>query len=120
MGKKTLVFGASLKENRYSYKAIKSLTSHSHNVVAFGLKEGIIFNTKIDTILKPYDDIDTITLYLNPKRQVAYYDYLIGLKPKRILFNPGTENKEFFSLLKENDIAFEQACTLVLLATNQY
>jgi hypothetical protein len=120
MGKKTLVFGASLKESRYSFKAIKSLTSNGHDVVAFGLKEGTIFNVKIDTILQTYKNIDTITLYLNPKRQVAYYDYLIGLKPKRILFNPGTENKEFISLLEANNIAYEQACTLVLLATNQY
>jgi len=70
--------------------------------------------------LKDYEDIDTVTLYLSSKRQKEYYDYIILLHPKRIIFNPGTENPEFYQILKENNIDFEVACTLTLLATNQY
>ena len=117
---KTLVFGASLKPNRYSNYAIQRLVDNDHDVVAFGLKAGEVKGVSIDTSLKAYEDIDTVTLYLNAKRQVAYYDYIIGLKPRRVIFNPGTENPEFFKLLKENNIDFEVACTLVLLSTNQY
>jgi len=117
---KTLVFGASLKPNRYSNYAIQRLVDNNHEVVAFGLKDGEVDGVSIDTSLKAYEDLDTVTLYLNAKRQIAYDDYIIGLKPRRVIFNPGTENPEFFKLLKENNIDFEVACTLVLLSTNQY
>lgn len=120
MKKKTLVFGASTNPSRYSYLAMNRLTTHGHEVVAFGLKEGRVAGVEIDNELKDYNDIDTITLYMNPQRQEAYYDYLISLKPKRIIFNPGTENPQFYTLLTGHDIEFEQACTLVLLGVNQY
>lgn len=120
MDKKTLVFGASLKETRYSNLAIQKLLKNKLEVVAYGVKSGYVSGVTIDTELKLYNDIDTITLYMNPDRQKEYYQYLIGLKPNRILFNPGTENPEFYMLLEENDIAYEMACTLVLLSTNQY
>ncbi|MEM5564669.1 CoA-binding protein [Psychroserpens sp. AS72] len=120
MNKKTLVIGASLKPERYSNIAINRLTSYNHDVVAIGLREGNVAGITIDTNLMPYKDIDTVTLYLNPQRQKAYYDYIIGLHPKRIIFNPGTENPEFQNLLKQEGIYFEEACTLVLLSTNQY
>jgi predicted CoA-binding protein len=118
--KKTLVFGASIKSNRYSHYAIQRLVAHNFQVVAFGLREGEVAGVMIDTVLKPYKYLDTVTLYINAKRQKEYYNYLISLKPKRIIFNPGTENPEFFKLLEENNINFEAACTLVLLSTNQY
>ena len=118
--KKTLVIGASLKPERYSNIAINRLRNHNHDVVAFGLRAGEVKDVIIDTELITYDAIDTVTLYLNPKRQEAYYNYIIGLNPKRVIFNPGTENPEFYQLLKQNNIDFEVACTLVLLSTNQY
>lgn len=120
MKKKTLVLGASLKPNRYSNYAIQRLVANKFEVVAFGLKKGEISEIQIDTELLPYKDLHTVTLYLNSKRQKDYYDYIVSLKPERVIFNPGTENPEFYNILKENDIAFEAACTLVLLATNQY
>lgn len=118
--KKTLVFGASLKPIRYSNIAVNRLVNAGQPVVAYGLRKGIIAGVEIDTELLQYEDLDTITLYINPKRQQEYYDHFVGLKPKRIIFNPGTENPELCQLLKENDIDFEVACTLVLLSTNQY
>lgn len=120
MKKKTLVFGASLKPNRYSNYAIQRLAANAIETVAFGLRKGLVSGVEIDTELVDYKDIDTVTLYLNPKRQIEYYDYIVSLKPKRVIFNPGTENPEFYKILKSHNIAFEAACTLVLLSTNQY
>ena len=120
MSKKTLVFGASLKPERYSNMAIRRLVSYNHETLAFGMKEGLEAGVVIDIELKPYDQLNTVTLYVNPGRQKAYYNDIVSLKPKRVIFNPGTENPEFYLILKENNIAFEVACTLVLLSTNQY
>ena len=75
---------------------------------------------KIITNNKSFENINTVTLYLNPKRQEGFYNYIVSLKPKRVLFNPGTENLEFYTILNENNIEYEEVCTLVLLSTNQY
>jgi predicted CoA-binding protein len=120
MTKKTLVLGASLNPNRYSNIAIIRLRKYNHDVMAIGLRTGEVIGVSIDTDLLQYDAIDTVTLYLNSKRQKAFYDYIIDLKPKRVIFNPGTENPEFYAILNKTDIAFEEACTLVLLGTGQY
>jgi len=120
MNKKTLVLGVSLKTDRYSYLAVQKLVDHHYEVEAFGLKPGIVAGITIDTTLKFYKNIHTVTLYINPKTQQSYYNYIVSLNPKRVLFNPGTENPEFYAILKKNHIAYEVACTLVLLATNQY
>jgi predicted CoA-binding protein len=116
----TLVFGASVKPDRYSHMAVIKLRNYKHDVVAFGMSSGEVSGVEIDTELIAYKDVDTITLYMNPKRQKAYYDYLIGLQPRRVLFNPGTENPEFYTELHKHGIAYEEACILVLLSTNQY
>ena len=118
--KKTLVLGASANPARYSCMAIKSLVSRGYPVVGIGLKEEETSGVKIHTKQIPLKNIDTVTLYLNPARQRDYYNYLIGLEPKRIIFNPGTENPEFYQLLKQNNIEVEVACTLVMLSMNQY
>jgi predicted CoA-binding protein len=120
MQKKTLVLGASLKEARYSFKAINKLKENNIPVVALGLRKGKVAAIVVDTEMVPYKNIDTVNLYLNPKRQEAYYSYIINLQPKRVIFNPGTENTYFVKLLQENNIETEVACTLVLLAINQY
>jgi len=120
MNKKTLVIGASLKTVRYSNIAIHKLVKYKHEVVAFGQRSGTVESVAIDTELKQYKDIDTVTLYLNPKRQKDFYEYIVSLRPKRVIFNPGTENEAFYEILKANHIAYEVACTLVLLTTNQY
>ena len=118
--KKTLVLGASTKPDRYAYKAIESLVNKGHSVLAIGQNTGEVGGVKIHTKAIPVKNIDTITLYLNPVRQRDYYNFIIESKPKRVIFNPGTENPEFYQLLKANVIGVEVACTLVLLATNQY
>ena len=117
----TLVIGVSEKSERYSYKAVEALQKNGKNVIAFGLKEAKIKNVSIITTLELFNKkIHTISIYLNPKRQEEYYDYILNLKPKRVIFNPGTENNFFENELKKNNIIVENACTLVLLSTNQY
>ena len=118
--KKTLVLGASLNPGRYSNIAIERLVRYRHPVEAVGLRKGTVAGVEISTEKENFEDIDTVTLYLNPARQVEYYNYIISLKPKRVIFNPGTENPELYKLLRKNNIETEVACTLVLLGTNQY
>lgn len=118
--KNTLVLGASLKPNRYSNLAINRLVTYNHLVVAIGLRKGEVAGVEISTEKVPYKNVDTVTLYLNPSRQQEYYEYIISLQPQRVIFNPGTENPEFYELLRNKNIQVEVACTLVLLGTNQY
>lgn len=118
--KKTLVLGASENPARYSNLAIKRLTANNHPVVALGKKKGNINGLEIETEKKTFDNIDTVTLYLNPLHQQEYYDYIFSLRPKRIIFNPGTENEELMELAQQKGIATQEACTLVLLSTGQY
>ena len=118
--KKTLVLGASTKPARYAFMAIEKLVEKGHSVLAIGQNAGEVAGIKIQTKAIPLKNIDTVTLYLNPTRQRDYYNYIVEAKPKRVIFNPGTENPEFYQLLKLNDIKVEVACTLVLLTTNQY
>lgn len=115
----TLVLGASEKPNRYANKAIKELRAAGESVVAVGRKTGAVGDVTIDTQW-PDTQLDTITLYLNPSHQVAYYDHLINSGARRVIFNPGTENVELEERLVQNGINAERACTLVLLATKQY
>ncbi|QLG44201.1 CoA-binding protein [Costertonia aggregata] len=118
--KKTLVFGASLKSGRYSNIAIKRLVDNDIPTVAFGLRKGEVHGVHIADRLDSFQDIHTVTLYINPKRQPEYYNHIINLQPNRVIFNPGTENPQFYPLLEESNIQVEVACTLVLLATHQY
>lgn len=118
--KKTLVLGASPNPSRYSYLAINRLRAHDHPVIAVGKRKAQVAGVDISTDHLAESDVDTITLYLNPKNQVEYYDYIIGLRPKRIIFNPGTENDELIQKAREHNIEPVIACTLVMLGTGQY
>ena len=118
--KKTLVLGASPNPIRFSHKAVKSLVRHGHEVVPIGNKEGDIMWQKIIIGKPKLNDIHTITLYLNPDNQKEYYDYIISLSPKRIIFNPGSENQELIELAMKNNIEVSIACTLIMLNSNKY
>jgi len=118
--KKTLVLGASENPSRYSYLALQRLQSHQHPTVAIGKRKGLVGNVAIETEKKEWREIDTVTLYLNPMHQQEYYDYIISLKPKRIIFNPGAENAELSAIANRNGIKVLEACTLVMLATGQF
>jgi predicted CoA-binding protein len=118
--KKTLVLGASDNPSRYSYLAMRKLKAHGHDVVAIGKKNGEVDGIRIEKTREDIPGVDTVTLYLNPMHQKEYYDYILSLKPARIIFNPGAENDELAALAKSKGIQPVEACTLVMLSTNQY
>ena len=120
MPKKTILLGASENPERYSYLATQKLVAHQHPITAIGLRSGHIGTIPIITTHPVIENVDTVTLYLSPANQKTYYDYILSLKPKRIIFNPGTENDELATLAKANGIQPIEACTLVLLSTGQY
>ncbi|MGZ8541585.1 MAG: CoA-binding protein [Chitinophagaceae bacterium] len=118
--KKTLVLGASDNPARYSYLAIQRLRKFGHPVVGIGRKNTKVADVVIDKEKIPVTDVDTVTLYLNPTHQQEYYDYILSLNPKRIIFNPGTENDKLVELAKRKNIKTMEGCTLVMLSTGQY
>ena len=118
--KKTMIIGATTNPARYAHAAALRLKYHGHDIVQIGLKPGEVAGEPVNTQKETFEGIDTVTLYVGPRHQHDYYDYVVSLKPKRVIFNPGTENSEFEELLIENDIEPIEACTLVMLSTGQY
>jgi uncharacterized protein len=118
--KVTLVIGASENTERYSNKAIRQLLKNEHPVIAISNKAGVVADVVFNTELENFRDIHTVTLYVGPKVQPKYYKYIVSLKPKRVIFNPGTENEAFYKLLDKNDIAYQASCTLVMLSIGIY
>ncbi len=120
MKKKTLILGATDNPSRYANLAANRLVANGHPIVNIGIKTGQAGGVEIERAGEVYNDIDTVTLYLGPQHQAQYYDYIIESKPKRIIFNPGTENPELEELAEQNGIETLEACTLVMLSTGQY
>ena len=118
--KRTVVLGASPNPSRYAYFAVRSLTNFGHEAIPVGVKKGSIEGIEIINGKPPLEEVDTVTLYLNPERQKEYYDYILSLKPRRIIFNPGTENPELARLAEANGITVEIACTLVMLTVGTF
>lgn len=118
--KKTLVLGATPNESRYAYLASNRLVRSGHSIVNVGLRSGEVAGVPIEKPETIHNDIDTITLYVGPHNQEGLYDYILDTHPKRIIFNPGTENPELRRMAKEKGIETEYACTLVLLSIGQY
>ncbi len=123
--KKTLILGATPNPTRYAYLAAERLTNRKHEIVPVGIKQGELFGHPIEiqtqtNDLTIHNDIDTITLYVGVRNQPEWYNYILQTKPKRIIFNPGTENPELMKMAREEGIGVEVACTLVMLNTNQY
>jgi predicted CoA-binding protein len=120
MGKRTVVLGASTRSDRYAFLAATKLKRFGHTVFPVGLHEGEIEGTQILTGQPRLDDIDTVTLYVGPANQKHWLEYILSLKPKRIIFNPGTENPELYKLAAENGIETVTGCTLVMLSIGAY
>ena len=118
--KKTLVLGATPDSSRYAYLAANRLVSHGHGIVNVGIKTGEVAGVPIEKPEIIHDDIDTITLYVGSRNQPPLYDYILDTNPKRIIFNPGTENAELRKMANEKGIETEYACTLVLLSIGKY
>ena len=119
-GKKTVVLGASSNPSRYSYLAVRKLNAHNHPIVAIGKKKGSINGIEIHTDHIPVEGVDTVTLYLNPMNQQEYFDYILNLQPRRIIFNPGTENEDLIKAARKNGIEPVIGCTLVMLSIGTY
>ena len=120
MKKKTLILGATTNPDRYAYLAAQRLTQHGHPIINVGIKSGDVAGVPIEPADQIHTDVDTLTLYIGPQNQPAYYEYILNTKPHRIVFNPGTENPELKTLANQNGIETIEACTLVLLSTGQY
>jgi hypothetical protein len=120
MKKKTLVLGASINPERFSYMAVRKLRYGNIPVVAVGLREGEISGVRIEKPFPKFSDIHTVTIYIGPKNLMAYYDYIIGLKPQRVIFNPGTESPVFAEMLAGEGIEVVHACTLIMISNNLY
>lgn len=120
MPKKTVVIGASDNPERYAFRATLQLVRYGHPVIPVGLREGMIDITPVLTGKPAIKDVDTVTLYVGPQNQPFWYDYILSLKPKRIIFNPGSENPEFEKMAADKGIEVQEACTLVLLSIGQY
>jgi len=118
--KKTLVLGASKNPQRYSNMAINRLRKHGHPVVAIGRKESVVADVPIGVSKENFQEVDTVTLYLSADNQKEYYDYILSLHPKRLIFNPGAENDELYELAEQKGIKPVEACTLVMLSTGQF
>lgn len=120
--KKTVIIGATTNPGRYAYLAARMLTEYNHEIVPVGIKDGAVFGRDIlDIFARPVvENVDTVTLYIGPQRQPEHIDYILGLKPKRIIFNPGTENDEFIRRAEEKGIEALEACTLVMLRSHKY
>ena len=120
--KKTVIIGATPNPSRYAYLAASMLTRYNHEIVPVGIKKGEVFGRAIEDITQrpAIKNVDTVTLYIGPQHQPEWYHYILSLNPKRIIFNPGTENEEFEKLAEDKGIEALEACTLVMLRSNQY
>ena len=118
--KKTIILGATPDAGRYAYLAANRLVKSGHDIVNVGIKTGEVAGVPIEKPETIHADIDTITLYVGPQNQPPLYDYILNTHPKRIIFNPGTENSELRKMANEKGIETENACTLVLLSIGQY
>ena len=118
--KRTLILGSSANPSRYSFIAARKLTTHGHPIFLLGRRKGVVLDKEISIEKIDWKDIDTVTLYINPSHQPEYYDYIISLNPKRVIFNPGTENPDFENILLDKNIIPIEACTLVMLSVGQY
>ena len=118
--KKTLVLGATPDSSRYAHLASNKLVKYGHPIINVGLKKGEVAGVPIEKPEKIHSDVDTVTLYVGPRNQIALYDYILATHPKRLIFNPGTENAELERLATERGIETQYACTLVLLSIGDY
>jgi len=119
--KVTLVLGASSNPERFAYKAIISLQRRKIPIIAIGRRETEVGNLKIRKgMLADTGPVHTVTMYMNANHQKEYHDYILSLKPKRIIFNPGTSNRELAILAREQGIEVVEDCMLVMLRTGRF
>lgn len=119
---KTVIVGATTNPERYAYLAANRLRAHHHPIVPLGIKKGTVAGAEIQDLRErpAIDGVDTITMYLSPSNQTEWENYLLSLKPRRIIFNPGTENPALAAKAQQQGIETLEACTLVMLSVGNY
>ena len=119
-----IVLGASSKEERYSFKAVSSLIEHGHMAIPVHPREKEVAGLKcfnnLSDVEKMFPQIDTVTIYVNPQISMELSKEILKLRPKRVIFNPGSENRDLMEILKQNNVDVLEACTLVLLNIGEY
>jgi predicted CoA-binding protein len=115
-----VVLGASPNPERYSNKAVRRLISNNYQVVAIGKRKGFIGDVPIITEQPELNDVHTVLIYLAPYHQGEIFDYVISLRPKRVIFNPGTESPEFEEWLNSYDIKTVRDCSLLMMAGGRF
>jgi hypothetical protein len=115
-----VVLGASPDPGRYSYRAVRQLVKRNYEVVAIGKKKGLIGDILIETGQPPIQDVHTILIYLSPHHQGEIFDYVLSLRPKRVIFNPGTESPEFEEILISHNVEVVHDCSLVMMAMDRF
>ncbi len=120
MKKKTVVLGATDNPDRFAYRAAHSLVKYGHSIEPVGIKQGIVAGKEIINDKRQINDVDTVTLYVGTRNLPEWYDYILGLQPRRIIFNPGTENEELMRRAQEKGIQTVEGCTLVMLSAGMY
>lgn len=117
---KTVVIGASENPERYAWKATTMLQRYGHEVVPVGLKSGKINGLDILEGRPEIEGVDTVTMYVGPANQVHWKDYVMSLKPRRVILNPGTESGPVEAAAEAAGIEVVHGCTLVMLSVGQY
>lgn len=120
--KKTVIIGSNRSPLKYPQQAASMLYDGQIDFVPMGVVNGEVLGKSILNIYDhpKVDNVHTITLYINPHKQKQWFDYMLSLAPKRIIFNPGTENQEFKSLAESKGIECLYACTLVMLSIGDF
>lgn len=121
MPESVVVLGASPHRERYSNKAQQLLTAHGHRVIPVSpLYDEVEGVPVLHSLGEVTQTVDTLTLYLSPKRLLPLTPDIVKLHPGRVIFNPGTETPELQQALTTAGIPWVEACTLVMLRTGQY
>jgi predicted CoA-binding protein len=120
MKKKTVVLGATDNPDRFAYRAAHSLVRHGHEIEPVGIKHGMVAGKEIINDKRPIADVDTVTLYVGSRNLPEWYNYIMDLNPRRIIFNPGTEDDELVRLAEEKGIQTVEGCTLIMLSAGMY
>ncbi len=120
--KKTVIIGATTNKGRYAFMAAERLKGANIDFVPIGIKKGEVFGKSILPIReKPMvSDVHTVTMYIGSQNQHEWYNYILSLKPQRILFNPGTENEAFQNMARQQNVEVVEGCTLVMLGVGTY
>ncbi len=119
-----VVLGASNRPDRYAFMCMTTLAEMGHKAIPVNPRESMVLGhycyQNLKDLRKDHPAIDTLTIYVNPDISGKLEKDIIELKPKRVIFNPGSENHHLQKMLEKENIKCLEACTLVMLRTGQF